>query len=185
MRNSRRMWLRWAPCRSNQEALVRLERRHKCFYDCFKIGLLARNSACCECNSRIRLLELGYAGSWLKGVRGRGGRLNNTSAAARRVSSNFSSRLCFEAEEVHSRLPRRSLTNLLFTLRFAVSNRNSALLERFAASLCLSPSSPFYLSLSLFLSPLALLHLAFSLSQTRHDLSNLTFMHAHTTHNIV
>lgn len=73
MRNSRRRWLRWAPCRSNQEALVRLERRHKCFYDCFKIGLLARNSACCECNSRIWLLKLGYAGSWLRGEGGRAG----------------------------------------------------------------------------------------------------------------
>lgn len=122
------------------------------------------------------MLELGYA-RWLR-ERGRGGRLNNTSAAARRVSFNFSSRFSFEAEEVHSRLPRHSLTNLLFTLRFAVL---------IGTPLCSSASR--LLSFFFFLIFFFLLSFSFffslSLSQSRLDLSNLTFMHAHTTHNIV
>lgn len=55
-----------------------------------------------------------------------------------------------EAKEVHSRLPRHSLTNLLFTLRFAILSelRFARALRGFILSFSLSLS--FFLSFSIF-----------------------------------
>lgn len=110
----------------------------------------------------------------------RGGRLNNTSAAARRVSSNVSSRFFFQKQKRFTRAYQDIALRIYYL--HCVSNRNSALLERFAAFLF--SFFPFYLSLLLFLFSLPIFFSLF-LSQSRLDLSNLTFMHAHTTHNIV
>lgn len=169
-----------APSRSNQRDLALVSKGGiSVSTNCFKIGLLARNSACYECMHIQCDAGTGICKWWLR-ERGRGGRLNNTSAAARRVSFNFSSRFSFEAEEVHSRLPRHSLTNLLFTLRFAVL---------IGTPLCSSASRLLSFFFFFFLIFFFLLSFSFffslSLSQSRLDLSNLTFMHAHTTHNIV
>lgn len=91
-------YLKRVPSRSNQGNLVRLKRRHKCFYNCLKISLLAQRVVdfyaclmrylCWDWDMRMVRRGTGERGRRRKGGR----RLNNTSAAARRVSSNFSSR---------------------------------------------------------------------------------------------
>lgn len=54
-------------------------------------SLAARAAGCCGC-MRVRCDIHAGIGMRVIGGGGRGGRLNNTSAAARRVSSNFPSR---------------------------------------------------------------------------------------------
>lgn len=124
------------------------------------------------------MLELGYAG-WLKG-RGRGGRLNNTSAAAHRVSSNFSSRFFFSKQKRFTRAYQHIVLQIYYL--HCVSKFYSEL--RFARALRGFSLSLLFLSIFLFLLSLTIFS-SLSLSQSRLDLSNLTFMHAHTTHNIV